>query len=531
MSQDNNKQLFYYVVFIFFSLLIAVSGYYYYRNFENRYITGFHNQLTAMAKMKISELGHWKKERFGDASVFFENQNFIMLVKSYLKSKGDPYLKSRIDEWLNKVKNAFDYDRVTLYNEKCEQLSFSASYGSVVSEQHIKKIFSTISKDKISFIDLFKLPESEKKYVGVFVPLHDQGNHDNLIGFLVFRVDAEIYLYKFLSEWPTENESAETLILRKENDSVLFLNNVRFHPESALKLKLPLSETDIPAVQAAYGHTGIVYGTDYRGQRVVAYVSAVPGFDWFMVSKIDVKEIYGPLSETALVLSAFVLSIILGGGVSLRYLWRRQRITFYMEKYESEKVLREKHELYKTLINHIPERILFKDTNSKYISCNNAHAEKLKISPDNIPGKSDFDFYSFELAERYVSEDKQIMNEHNLLVLEEETEEDGEKKWFLVTKTPVFEEKKRLIGILAIFEDITQRKKDEETLQKSLSQLKLNRERLESSQSIAHIFSWELDVVPENYGFHRKVLECTELSRWKTEKFLMRLFQNVLLSF
>lgn len=61
---------------------------------------------------------------------------------------------------------------------------------------------------------------------------------------------------------------------------------------------------------------------------------------------------------------------------------------------------------YRVLVENLPQKIFLKDTNSVYISCNNNLAKDLKIRADDIAGKTDYDFFPKNLAEKYRADDK-----------------------------------------------------------------------------------------------------------------------------
>ena len=495
MKINKSKSFFFFlIVYGVLVICILVGGYFYYKNLEKRYSFEIQNQLTSIATLKIEELVEWKKERIGDASVFVSNKIISDLIKSYFNLNYNQ-LKSKISILLSQTKRAYSYDRVALYDKDCKELVHALG-DDTNAVREIKEVVETArNKNEIQIIDFYKENKTNRKYLWVYTPIIDEDKEAVLLGFVLFRIDPETYFYPFINRWPAFNKTAETLIIRQEKDSVLFLNNVRHLPNTALNLKVPISRTDIPSVKAVSGQTGIVYGNDYRGVPVMAYISPVPGYSWFMVAKIDISEIYDRLFETIEILILLISSLIVGSGISLRYLWRRQRIIYYREKYESEKELRQKQELYKTLINTLPERILFKATDSTYVSCNNAFSSNANIDPEQIAGKTDFDFHSVEAAKRFLEEDRMLSVNQQTLVSEEEHEENGEKKVFIKIKTPVIDANGILVGILCIAEDITKRKQNEIELAKSLEQLKTNKERLETAQSIAHVASWEYDVV------------------------------------
>ncbi|MGQ9570704.1 MAG: PAS domain-containing protein [Thermodesulfovibrionales bacterium] len=79
------------------------------------------------------------------------------------------------------------------------------------------------------------------------------------------------------------------------------------------------------------------------------------------------------------------------------------------ERRKAEEELRQSENKYRVLIENIPQKIFLKDRNSTYISCNENYARDLGISPQEIVGKNDHDFFPKKLADRYIAEDKRIM--------------------------------------------------------------------------------------------------------------------------
>ncbi len=136
------------------------------------------------------------------------------------------------------------------------------------------------------------------------------------------------------------------------------------------------------------------------------------------------------------------------------------------ERKKAEETLRRSENKYRLLIENLPQKIFFKDRNSVYVSCNENYARDLKIRPEEITGKTDYDFYPEELAEKYRSDDQRIMGLGNIEDIEERYIKHGQEVWVQTVKTPIRDEEGNVIGILGIFWDITVRKEMEEALQK-----------------------------------------------------------------
>jgi PAS domain S-box-containing protein len=134
------------------------------------------------------------------------------------------------------------------------------------------------------------------------------------------------------------------------------------------------------------------------------------------------------------------------------------------ERQKAEEALRKSEANYKTLVKHIQKKIFIKDRNSIYVSCNEAYAGDLKIKPEEIAGKSDYDFYPKEIAKKNITDDKEVINTGKTKDIEEQYFINGEKAWVHTVKAPIRDENGDIIGLLGIFRDITEHKKTEQDL-------------------------------------------------------------------
>jgi PAS domain S-box-containing protein len=132
------------------------------------------------------------------------------------------------------------------------------------------------------------------------------------------------------------------------------------------------------------------------------------------------------------------------------------------ERKQTEDRLCESESRYSTLLENLPQKIFLKDKKSVYISCNKNYALDLGISPKEINGRTDYDFYPKELAEKYRIDDKRVMEEGSYADIEEHYIQGGKQIWVHTVKTPVRDERGNTIGILGIFWDISDRKRAEE---------------------------------------------------------------------
>ncbi len=135
------------------------------------------------------------------------------------------------------------------------------------------------------------------------------------------------------------------------------------------------------------------------------------------------------------------------------------------QRKQAEEMLRTSENKNRTLLENLPQKIFYKSMNSVYISCNKNYADDLRIKPDEIAGKTDYEFYPKDLAEKYRSDDKRLMELDKAEDIEEKYIRDGQETWVHTVKTPIRDGSGNVTGILGIFWDITEHKRAEIAIQ------------------------------------------------------------------
>ena len=146
-------------------------------------------------------------------------------------------------------------------------------------------------------------------------------------------------------------------------------------------------------------------------------------------------------------------------------------LTELSERRQAEKRLTESETKYRTLLENLPQKIFFKNSELTFVSCNENFARELNIASSQIKGKTDYDFFPTELAEKYRKEDFDFLASGKLMEIETSEVRDGQIYWTQVVKIPVRDENDNIVGIQGIFWDITERKLAELELDKYRRQL------------------------------------------------------------
>jgi diguanylate cyclase (GGDEF)-like protein/PAS domain S-box-containing protein len=120
----------------------------------------------------------------------------------------------------------------------------------------------------------------------------------------------------------------------------------------------------------------------------------------------------------------------------------------------------------RTLINTLPDLVWLKDTNGVYLACNPRFERFFGAQENDIVGKTDYDFVDKDLADFFRENDRKAMEKGGPSVNEEWVTfaDDGHRELLETLKTPMYEGSGKLIGVLGIGRDISQRKQNEAKL-------------------------------------------------------------------
>lgn len=186
------------------------------------------------------------------------------------------------------------------------------------------------------------------------------------------------------------------------------------------------------------------------------------------------------------------------------YLWRFRHLQLKQQKLHAANELLESrieqrtHELaeqrnlLRTLIDHLPDNVFVKDPQSRVVLSNQSHAQNVgAANPEAVVGKTDFDFFPRELAEKFYADEQALLQSGQPFNGEESSinRNTGEPRWSRTSKVPLRDRDGRIIGLAGINRDITERKQWEarlESLHRQLVEASRHAGMAEVATSVLH---------------------------------------------
>lgn len=296
--------------------------------------------LEAIAELKTRQIENWLDERYNDGAVIMSSRQLITQV-DVLQKKGGGKVKNDVQGGLSALITALQYDAALLVNPRGKTLVEIGSFGPL-SPQALAllpaALASTLPLHSEIYIDAKGRPQLD-----MVVPLHrSEKNRWYPVGAVILRVSPDQFLFPYIQHWPTVSYSGESLLVRRDGDSVLYMNELRHRKADGQSFHQSMTKTDLPAVIAvANRKSGRTRGIDYRGVPVLTAYRPVGGTDWIVLTKLDRAEVLEPLHDLAfwVGLISFV-AVVLLSGVMLRLWHQNKRAHELKVQAQSDKLLR-----------------------------------------------------------------------------------------------------------------------------------------------------------------------------------------------
>jgi len=278
-------------------------------------------ELNAIANLKAAQIATWKDERLSDARFLQRTRAMAVDVASLIARPRGASERDRLRNWLEPIRGGEPYESTAVYTPAGQAL---ITVPDGMSAFPPKEAFerARASRDVV-FADLYRTGQGDAVRFDILIPVFPAQRASQAsgpMGIVLLRFDPNRLLYPTLKEWPVPSTTAETLLVRREGEDVVFLNELRHQKSTPLtRRSRPALDPYLDAALALREEAREVReGLDYRVEPVLATSRPIPGTDWVLVAKIDQAEAYGPMrrmvAQTAGIVALLILAVALGGG-------------------------------------------------------------------------------------------------------------------------------------------------------------------------------------------------------------------------
>jgi diguanylate cyclase (GGDEF)-like protein/PAS domain S-box-containing protein len=441
------------------------TGYYYINREAALARDAANANLATIADLKTQSIASWYGNQLNSARLLLAPTVARDDLDAVLRGSIEPRRRDDIVRWMRALMNANGYAAVAIHDQH-GQVRLSVGAALADGDASRRRIRSTLTEHTVQVDDIYRDPDTGAVSLDFRVPLRVSGVDGGLAdGVLLLRLDPAQYLYPMVQTWPTTSTSAETLLVRRDGDSVLFLNELRHRTGTALRLHLPLTGSlGVPALIAVGGGgASVAEGPDYRGEPVLAAVRAVPQSPWFLVAKTDRAEIYAPVNDRVALLSALIAVVGLAALLGAAILWRQRSYAQVWRELQLQKASAIGEQRYRRLVENISDALMIDDLHGYVVYVNDRFLAMYGYERDEVIGRhfSEFSAPQWRDSGRYRHQQR-VAGEPVADTFEYQAlRKDGSQFWGEVRVSTVVEDG-RLIGTQSTVQDISERRRAQE---------------------------------------------------------------------
>jgi PAS domain S-box-containing protein len=343
-------------------------------------------EITAQLKAQLVE--SWLAERRGDGKLMAADADLIERSAA-LQHKTDAGNRQVLRQRLGNLLEAYPaYSAVFLLDPGGEVL-LAVNGQNTISEQTKTLLPKVLASGEIEQSHFYIDSSDGLPSLNFVVPLRRQiAGKPQAVAALVLHTEPYASTFPLLLNWSTASPSGETLLVRREGDSVVYINPLRHVKGTELKLTRPLADTRLPASMSIRTGAGTARGHDYRGVEVLAAFRPVIGTDWHVVAKLDHDEVMAPLWKLVTWVALVVLVAILSIIVLLRRYWSQREQLHRLEvRARNMQSLRESEARFRAVAETARDAIVTAGADGIIVAWNPAATRMFGFAADEIIGQ------------------------------------------------------------------------------------------------------------------------------------------------
>ncbi len=370
IDAEPRQKFFPLLVFTVLGLTIGASGWLAFSAMRDSIRHEAQQLLAANGKLKAKQIEGWLNERVTDL-VFdaTDSETARVLIEWMRYGKGADNLPE-IRRHFEALQRIHDLNAVEVYDTEG-----TARFGSDEPSalEHGTAARMAMERRTPMLVDFHHDPRSSKISLGLMAPLMVNGR---VGGALYHALDPANFLYPLIQEWPGSSRTAEILLIRREGDRLVYLNDLRYRRNAALAYTQPLENPSLAAVQALAGKRGVLENVlDYRDKPVLGYVAEISGTPWLMLVKVDEAEAYGAVNRLGLFSALITVLLISLSGYGIWLWWQRQQEHFRALGKQAELERQALETSYDALSRYANDIILITDENGRLVQVNDRALE------------------------------------------------------------------------------------------------------------------------------------------------------------
>lgn len=448
------------------SIGILLAGRSYFKNQKQQTKNEKYIELEAISQLKADQLSQWHKERLSEVIFFSSNLTHTRFSPASIPKKEEFLLRSSLSRILTNKR----YENIFILNKR-GQVLFSVDPGfTLIDSLTVRNSQTVLATREITVFDFYFCESHQKIHFEIIAPVIVG---DQAVASMVFRIDPTDYLYPLISQWATPSKTAEAVLVRRKGDQACYLNNLRHSSNTKLQMCFSLDQKYRPGVRAVLGETGNFEGPDYAGHMVLADIRKVEDTPWYLIVKTDTSELFAELNKRAILIVIIDFLVIFFIGLLIVAMYHTRQRNMYKELLANTSALYQSQKEFGAILYSIGDGVVTTDKRGNVTHLNPV-AEKLtgwnEQEAKNRNIEEIFHIVNEETHERVESPVHRVLREGQIAGLANHTiliSKNGEKTPISDSGSPIKDEQGDIIGVVMIFNDQTEERRQKEALRES----------------------------------------------------------------
>ncbi|QJT21927.1 PAS domain S-box protein [Aeromonas media] len=419
-------------------------------------------RLETIADLKSRRITEWLGNREQDLRQIIDNPRYGDLSPSRQRTKPSDEQAQRLTRLVEFI-SAEGFDGAALFDPAGQPLWQTPGAG--VMNATLRDALARVTAGKVLRVGPY-LDELGQPRLDFLAPLATAAGPAPVI---VLQISGSHWINQILKPWPIPDSSGEATLFRQRADQVQYLSDLRYRPDSALRLHLPLHHDTLLAAQYLRLDAGqrgprVLSGKDYRDMAAFGVVYPVEGTDWYLLAKIDKAELNQASFKESIWIGLISLLVLFVTNAGIILLRQHTRLLMTEQVRHSQAQRLQALQLLSAIADSSEDAIFAKDREGKYILFNRAASQFVGKPAAEMLGQDDLAIFPPDQARMLMAAGRRVI-ENNRVQTEEEylTLPCGDRV-FLATKGPLQDNDGQVIGIFGISRDITGFKRAEADL-------------------------------------------------------------------